>query len=56
MDDTPRAAEKKTGLPRRTFLKQSMGLLGGGALMSMLPAGLSSAVWAAGTDGSRHPR
>ena len=51
MDDTPRAAEKKTGLPRRTFLKQSMGLLGGGALMSMLPAGLSSAVWAAGTDG-----
>jgi nitrate/nitrite transport system substrate-binding protein len=51
MDDTPRAAEKKTGLPRRTFLKQSMGLLGGGALISMLPAGLSSAVWAAGTDG-----
>jgi len=51
MDDTPRAADEKTGLPRRTFLKQSMGLLGGGALMSMLPAGLSSAVWAAGTDG-----
>ncbi|AEF23319.1 CmpA/NrtA family ABC transporter substrate-binding protein [Pseudomonas fulva] len=51
MDDTPRAAEKKNGLPRRTFLKQSMGLLGGGALMSMLPAGLSSVVWAAGTDG-----
>lgn len=51
MDDTPRAADEKTGLPRRTFLKQSMGLLGGGALMSVLPAGLSSAVWAAGTDG-----
>ncbi|MDQ7985658.1 CmpA/NrtA family ABC transporter substrate-binding protein [Pseudomonas sp. G34] len=54
MDDTPREqqnAEQKTGLPRRTFLKQSMGLLGGGALLSMLPAGLSSAVWAAGTDG-----
>lgn len=54
MDDKPRtlpSIDDSASQPRRTFLKQSMGLLGGGALMSLLPAGLSSAVWAAGSDG-----
>lgn len=54
MDDKPRtlpSIDDSVDQPRRTFLKQSMGLLGGSALMSLLPAGLSSAVWAAGTDG-----
>lgn len=54
MDDKPRTLQNvddSANQPRRSFLKQSMGLLGGSALMSLLPAGLSSAVWAAGSDG-----
>ena len=54
MDDQPRkpqTVDDSADQPRRTFLKQSVGLLGGSALMSLLPAGLSSAVWAAGSDG-----
>jgi nitrate/nitrite transport system substrate-binding protein len=53
MDDTPKKPEQITDVaqPRRTFIKQSLGLLGGGALISLLPPGMSAAVWAAGTDG-----
>lgn len=53
MDDKPRtlqSVDDSADQPRRTFLKQSMGLLGGGALLGMLPAGMSAAVWAAGSD------
>lgn len=35
---------------RRDFLKKSSGVLGGAALMAMLPPGLRSAAWAAGSD------
>jgi len=35
---------------RREFIKQSGVLLGGAALMSLVPAGVRSAAWAAGSD------
>jgi nitrate/nitrite transport system substrate-binding protein len=51
MDDTPSiAAAEPHDAPRRTFLKQSLGVLGAGAALTMLPAGLQSKVWAAGSD------
>ncbi|SDI45729.1 nitrate/nitrite transport system substrate-binding protein [Pseudomonas flavescens] len=54
MDDKPRTAptvDDSADQARRTFLKRSTGLLASGALMNLLPAGLSSAVWAADSDG-----
>lgn len=51
MDDTPFiAADEQHDAPRRTFLKQSLGVLGAGAALTLLPAGLQSKVWAAGSD------
>lgn len=51
MDDTPfSAADVLHDAPRRTFLKQSLGVLGAGAALTLLPAGLQSKVWAAGGD------
>ncbi|WP_311971306.1 CmpA/NrtA family ABC transporter substrate-binding protein [Pseudomonas baltica] len=51
MDDTPfSAADEQHDAPRRTFLKQSLGVLGAGAALTLLPAGLQSNVWAAGSD------
>ncbi len=35
---------------RRDFIKSSAGLLGGAALMAMVPPGIRSAAWAAGSD------
>ena len=35
---------------RRDFMKNGAGLLGGAALMSMVPPGIRSAAWAAGSD------
>ena len=35
---------------RRDFVKKSMGLLGAGALMAMVPPGVRNAAWAAGSD------
>ncbi len=35
---------------RRDFIKQAGGVLGAAALMSLLPAGVRSAAWAAGSD------
>jgi len=35
---------------RRDFMKNGIGLLGGAALMSMVPPGIRSAAWAAGSD------
>ena len=40
--------EFKSG--RRDFMKNGVGLLGGAALMSMVPPGIRSAAWAAGSD------
>ncbi|MBX8548571.1 ABC transporter substrate-binding protein [Pseudomonas cichorii] len=53
MDDKPDSLEQDSpeNAPRRSFLKQSLGLLGGGAALSILPPGLQSVVWAADTDG-----
>lgn len=36
---------------RRQFLKQSLAVVGTGAAMGLLPPGMASAVWAAGSDG-----
>ncbi len=35
---------------RRDFMKSGVGLLGGAALMAMVPPGIRSAAWAAGSD------
>ena len=35
---------------RRDFMKQSATVLGGAALMAMVPPGIRSAAWAAGSD------
>jgi len=35
---------------RRDFMKNGIGILGGAALMSMVPPGIRSAAWAAGSD------
>ncbi|HEY0286061.1 MAG TPA: CmpA/NrtA family ABC transporter substrate-binding protein [Pseudomonas sp.] len=53
MDEQPAIAGQDNAhdAPRRTFLKHSLSVLGAGAAMSILPPGLQSAVWAAGTDG-----
>ncbi|GGJ79444.1 CmpA/NrtA family ABC transporter substrate-binding protein [Pseudomonas matsuisoli] len=50
MDEKKTGKEKLASEPRRTFIKQTLGVLGGAAVMGMLPPGMSSAVWAAGSD------
>jgi len=47
---TPTIATDNANAPRRDFLKTSSALLGGAALMGMLPMGIRSAAWAAGSD------
>ena len=42
---------KKSNLTRRDFLRSSGMVLGGTALMSMMPPGLRTAAWAAGSEG-----
>jgi len=46
--DTPSITSPETD--RRDFLKKGSMLLGGAALMSMVPPGVRSAAWAAGSD------
>ena len=51
MDDSSRNDDQAgRGLPRRSFLKQSLGVLGAGAALTLLPPGLRSAAWASGSD------
>jgi nitrate/nitrite transport system substrate-binding protein len=40
----------ETSDQRRTFLRQGAALAGGAALMSMVPPGVRSGAWAAGSD------
>lgn len=48
-DVTPRKGAK-SGFSRRDFLKKSGAVLGGVGVMAMVPPGLRSGVWAAGSD------
>ncbi|WP_312381289.1 twin-arginine translocation signal domain-containing protein, partial [Pseudomonas oryzihabitans] len=51
MDDSSRNDDQAgRRLPRRSFLKQSLGVLGAGAALTLLPPGLRSAAWASGSD------
>lgn len=53
-DDTTNALanldQNKISSTRRDFVRASTGLLGGAALMSIVPPGVRSAAWAAGSD------
>ncbi len=53
MDDKPFKGHPESAhdAKRRHFLKQSLTVAGAGAALGLLPPGLSSAVWAAGSDG-----
>jgi ABC-type nitrate/sulfonate/bicarbonate transport system substrate-binding protein len=42
---------KKEGMSRRDFIKATGSVLGGGALMAMIPNDFRTGAWAAGTDG-----
>ena len=44
------ADKTPVGAARRDFVRASAGLLGGAALMAMVPPGVRSAAWAAGSD------
>lgn len=53
MDDKPFEGNRENAhdARRRHFLKQSLTVAGAGAALGLLPPGLASAVWAAGSDG-----
>ena len=49
-DETKVTDNNASGASRRRFLKKSAGTLGAAALMSLVPAGVRNAAWAAGSD------
>ncbi len=54
-NDTVGKPEVRVDDSKRTFVKKSATLLGGAALMSLVPPGVRNAAWAAGSDAPEKP-